>query len=194
MTQTDVQKWIAQRIGAVSLVYSTYDALIEVGVEVPDRSIDYQVRCPWHGTDNKPSARYYGSGPNPHFYCFKCKIQLNSVGIYAKHRSISFMEGLKELERRFSIKISKSPDHSIEQNEPSVYDDIPTLINIIEKKLARLRDKCPMNNYVKFCRLMDTIQYDYDATSKATPEMISALKKLISKMDDVVAQSHDQPN
>jgi len=194
MPQTAHQEWINNRIKAVSSRFSVYDVLVENGIELADQFTDLQISCPFH-KDQKPSARYYGSGGG-HFHCYSCKTHANnSIALYGKFRSIDFMPALKELERRFGIKIPRQPDipgyeeptdKISAEYKSDAWADIPRILALLEKKLLRLRDKAPLVDYIKFCRVLDVVQWDFDKNqSKATPAMIQILEKLRNKMDEM---------
>jgi hypothetical protein len=191
----EIKKWVQARIAAVEEVYTAYDALTEAGVELNDRYTDMQVSCPLpaHGPDARPSARYYGSSTKPHFFCFKEKESHNGISLYASLKGIRFMDALQELERRFHIKILKHPDGPA-ITEPADRDstyvsnqwnDVPRMLAYLEKKLARLKPRCGFSDYVKFCRVLDAVSWDFDKSGKASPAMADILKKLMAKMDEV---------
>ena len=102
------------------------------------------------------------------------------------------MDALSTLERRFGLKIPRKPEPSpiVEPiSKDSSYtsekwSDIPVVLAILENKLLRLRDRCNMIDYIKFCRVIDAVQWDYERIQKVTPEMADVLSKLIQKMDD----------
>lgn len=194
-TKTEHQKWIQRRVEAVNSVYSVFDALSDSGIELIDQGSDIQIQCPLpgHGPDNRPSGRYYG-GTRGNFYCFKCKENLNtSVNVISALKGSKFMEVLVALERRFNIKIPKKPDEVVETDvaergfdyESTKRMDVPTMLEMLEKKLRRIRNRCPLTDYVKFCRLMDAVHHDFERIGKSTPEMAAALSKLSGKINDV---------
>ena len=192
--KTAYQEWVNHRIQAVDSKYSIYDILLENGIELADQFTDLQISCPFH-KDQRPSARYYGSR-NGHFHCYSCKTHANnSITLYAKFRHLEFMPALKELERRFGIKISRKPD-VLDREEPTdkisseykshAWNDIPRLLQILENKLLRIRDHTSLIDYAKFCRVLDVVQWDFDKNqNQATPAMIEILKKLRKKMDEI---------
>lgn len=188
--------------------YSTYDVLVERGVNnVPDPSTPTQISCPFHGPDRKPSARYYPKSGSKHDYvrCYKCRENWDAIGLYAKFKGIRFMDALVELERRFKIRVPRRPEES-EIVEPSdrgaayvsdKWADIPRVLAILESKLLRIRDRCGMSDYVKFCRVIDAVSWDFDKLGKGTPEMTAALKKVMERMDEVALLpefEEDSPN
>jgi len=196
-SKTEFQEWIVRRVREVESHISMYDILTSNNIDIPEERTDFQISCPLpgHGPDNRPSARYYGSGQRPHFFCFKCKVRLDSINLYAKFRGLRFMDALADLEKRFRIKIPRRPEGP-EIVEPSErkseyvsdkWSDVPRVLAILEKKLISIRDRCGMSDYVKFCRLIDSVQYDYDKTQVSTPEMVSVLMRAISMVNDITA-------
>ena len=195
LTKTAHQDWVRRRVEAVQKTYNAYDALTEHGSDLPNRHGDFQLSCPFHGPDSRPSARYYGANANPHFHCYTCKVHEYGVGLYAKFKSLKFMQALVDLERRFGIKIPKRPE-GVDIEEPAekgaeyksgAWDDVPRVLELVEKKLIRLRRKLSLIDFVRFCKVVDTIQWDLTHNgNKATPEMSQALAKLRELMDNSI--------
>lgn len=196
------QEWIRERIRAVSERYDVYDALVEEGIELGDRNMTVQVRCPLpgHGPDNTPSARYYAAGESgkPYFYCFKCKGRFDGIGMLARLRGMEFMRVLSELERRLGIKIPLRPEVKlhipIDKNssyESEAWSDVSRVMTMLEKKLVRCREKVSLLEFVKWCRVIDAVRWDLSQCGgKATPEMVQILVKLNGIMS-VVGQDAD---
>ena len=197
LNQTTTSEWISRRINAVRSVYTAYQCLCENGLgnDIPDEHTATQIKCPIHGVDNNPSARYYPRSGNrhDHFFCFRCKLNLDSIGLFAKFKGIRFMDALSDLEKRFRVQIPRRPEgpEIVEPTDRGAsyvsdkWSDVPRVLVILETKLLRIRDRCSMSDYVKFCRLLDAVSWDYDKAQKATPEMTAALKKTMDKMDDI---------
>lgn len=177
----------------MSSVYDAHDALLECGVEMGDKESTVQIPCPLpgHGPDNKPSARYYsasGSGP-AHFYCFKCRVNLNGIGLFAKVRGMEFMRALSELERRFGIRVPPKPDVQVnalaDRGQVSeAWGDVPRMLSHLENKLKRVRNRVSMLEYVKWCRVVDAVRWDLDMNGGIqSPDMVGVLVKLKDIMD-----------
>ncbi|MGW8179365.1 MAG: hypothetical protein ACWGQW_11485, partial [bacterium] len=102
------------------------------------------------------------------------------------------MEALKDLERRYRLKVAKRPegppieepkDKSSSTYESEAWSDVTRVLPMLERKLLRLRDRVSLNDYVKFCRLLDRVTYDFDKSKgESTPAMIEALSLLRNKM------------
>jgi hypothetical protein len=197
MSKTDIQEWISRRTKAVMDVYSAFDCLAENGIELISPTDDMQIPCPFH-PDTRPSARYYAmGGRDGRFHCFKCKYHLDSINLFAKFNNYEFMKALSELERRFRIKIPLRPD-APEIKDPvdrgsdyisPAWSDVPRFLKILEDKLARIRYKVPMQDFIKFCRVLDSVQWDIDHNGEQTKSMIDILGKVRVMMEEVEERS-----
>jgi hypothetical protein len=194
----EMKIWIDKRIEAVNDKYSIFDSLIENGTELVDKFTDYQIKCPLpnHGQDNRPSARYYapvGKNKWGNFYCFKCKLNFSSSPAFiSKFKSVGFMDALKDLERRFGIKIPMVPEGIDIPDETGIkrdkyvsknWNDVPKMLEILESKLKRIKTKCSMRDYIKFCRVIDEVHWDNDR--KQGVGLNQVLKQLLKQMEDV---------
>ena len=205
LEKTTTQIWIRGRVNNVLSRYSVYDCLHENGhgEMLVDEETSVQIRCPDpnHGVDNRPSSRYYPrSGGRPAYVrCFKCKESWNGLNLFAKFQNLRFMDALSALEKRYHIRVERKPDapafkelldkDSNYQSEK--WADVPYVLNLLEVKLSRVKSKCSMLDYIKFCRVLDNVLYDYDKLEKSTPDMISVLLKLRNLMDEASTITDD---
>jgi hypothetical protein len=202
LEKTSVQEWIKKRVHAVHERYSAYACLVEHGVtDVPDETTPTQLFCPFHHNVSTMAARYYprAGGRPAYVRCFRCKENWDALNLFAKYKRIRFMDALVALERRFHIRIPRRPDMP-EYKEladrgsgyvSEKWADVPYVLKLLEGKLARLRDKCAMADYVKFCRVLDHVAYDYDRIEKSTPEMVSILLTVRNRMDEAALVTDD---
>jgi hypothetical protein len=197
----EIREWIQRRVAAVRESYSAYTCLSEKGIELPDESTPFQVSCPFHGADNTPSARYYPREGGKHDYlrCFKCRENWDCINLIAKFQGLRFMDALQNLERRFRIKIPQRPEapEIVEPTDRSSsyvsdqWNDVPRMLKLLDGKLARIKSKCGLPDYIKFCRVMDAVEWDFNKMNKSLPPMADALKKLLEKMDEVMQLPDD---
>jgi hypothetical protein len=195
--RSEVLQWIQRRVAAVREVYSAYQCLTERGVELPDESTPFQVSCPFHGADARPSARYYPRSGGKHDYlrCFKCRENWDCINLISKFNGLRFIDALADLERRFHIKIPRRPEGPeivapVDRESGYVSDqwkDVPRMLGLLESKLARIRDKASLHDYIKFCRVLDAVQWDFDKVNQSTPAMADILRKTVDKMDEVMS-------
>lgn len=200
MSRTEAQDWVARRAKAVLAVYSAFDALTENGIELQDRGEDMQIPCPFHN-DTRPSARYYARGGiDSRFHCFKCKYHLHGIDLFMKFKNLDFMTALVELERRFRIKVPRRPEapdikDPIDRSSGYVSDawsDAPRVVKILEARLPKIRGVVPMSDYVKFCRVLDSVQWDLDRSEGVTtPDMVQILNRVKAMMEEASVRSAD---
>jgi len=197
LSKTEHQQWIRRRADAVRQVYTAYDALIEFGQgeALIDQDTAIQVSCPFHGVDARPSARYYPSSGSRSDYlrCYYCKENWDALNLFMKFRGLQFMDALKELERRYRLKVPKRPDgtpieepkdRSSSEYVSEAWLDVPRVLDMLEKKLARVRDRASLIDYVRFCRVLDRVRWDLDlAKGEPTDAMVQILDKLRKAMD-----------
>ena len=191
--KTREKEILEMRVRTINSIYSAFTALAESGIDLQDESTSEQILCPYHGDKNKPSARYYSSSgrAQSHFFCFKCRLRLDAVGIFARHKHLKFMDALKALERRYNItppKIEDGPSFSFTDKsggyESDQWQNVEKMLDLCENKLSRVRPKCSMHEFIKVCRLIDNVRYDFEKIGKATPDMVIGLNKIRFLMDD----------
>lgn len=202
LAQTSVQEWIKRRVVAVHERYTAFMCLMENGVtDVPDETTPTQLFCPFHHNVSTMAARYYPrSGGRPSYVrCFRCKENWDGLNLFAKYKRMRFMDALVAIERRFQIRVPRRPDapefkELADRGSGYVSEkwaDVPYVLKLLEGKLVRLRDKCAMADYVKFCRVLDHVAYDYDKVEKSTPDMVSILLTVRNRMDDAMLVTDD---
>ena len=194
--------WIKRRADAIRGVYSAFDALVELGVEgLSDEDAPTPLFCPFHTNVNTPAAHYYPrrGGRAGYLHCFAEKSSWDAINIYMKRKNLRFMEAIGELERRFRIKVERRPEGpAIEFKERSSgttseeWANVPRVLDVMEKKLLRIRSRCGLTDYVKFCRVIDAVRWDWESTSQSTPTMANALAKLSAMMDNVIIDPVDE--
>jgi hypothetical protein len=200
MEKAQFEEWMNQRASKVRSQYTAFDALKEngFGEAIPDQNTPTQISCPSHGPDKRPSARYYPTTGNQadYVHCYTCKMHADSIGLYSKFKGLKWYDALKDLERRFGIKVTKQPDGTPFQEpvsktsvsyESEKWGDVPAMLELLESKLIRLRDKVIMTDFIKFCRVIDTVSWDLDHNQQVvTPAMIDILGKVYLKMNQAI--------
>ncbi len=198
--KTREKEILEMRIEKINSIYSAFDALTESGLNLQDENTSEQVLCPYHEDKNKPSARYYApSGRTPgHFFCFKCRLRLDSVGIYSRYKRIKFMDALKGLERRYNITPPKLEDQ-VEISftdrsggyESEEWKNVERVLDLCESKLSRVRSKCSMPEFVRLCRLLDNVRYDWEKSGVKNPDMVVGVNKARFLMDDYMSRTDE---
>lgn len=107
-------EWYKQRVETIHRTVSAYDVLRHIGVDLKQSADDReeQFSCPFHGADNKPSARVYPDDANSrsHVWCYVCQEpHWDAIGLWKKHNNVSFGAALSGLERTFGIETPELP-------------------------------------------------------------------------------------
>lgn len=195
---TSAQEWIKRRADAVRTKYTAYQCLHEHGhgEHLVDEDTPISVFCPFHPNTATMAARYYPASGRKTDYvrCFRCHENWDSINLYLKFKGLPFMEALKDLERRFGIKVERIPemaeevplpaDKSSSSYESPAWQDVPRMLGLLEGKLVRLRETASLLDFVRFCRVLDSVSYDLDRLKgEQTNEMVEVLGRLREKMD-----------
>jgi DNA primase len=168
---------LKKRVQLVNEVYPVYEQLKELGHTLSDKDTPFQIACPFH-EDNKPSARYYPGSDKEnygHVHCFSCKAHTDTCGLYAKLKNIGFGSALKELERRFNIKIKETKE---EKPIPGA-ENPKRLISLAEKKLRQIRNSSSLQDYVKICQMVDGVEWEIKKSEKVSPKIIENIHKIL---------------
>lgn len=194
--------WIRRRADAVRQRYTAFQCLHENGhgEMLVDEDTAVSVFCPFHTNVNTPAARYYpASGSRTDYVrCFRCHENWDSLNLYLKFKGLDFMGAVRDLERRFGIRVERRPDESAAIESPrdrssdsyvsEAWGDVPRVLDMLERKLARVRGSSSLHDYVRFCRVLDAVRYDLDLNKgQQTDPMVSVLGKLRASMDSVLA-------
>jgi hypothetical protein len=194
---TSAQEWIKARAEAVRKKYTAFQCLHEHGhgEHLVDEDTPVSIFCPYHANVNTMAARYYPASGRKSDYvrCFRCHENWDALNLYLKFKGVTFMDALRELERRFNIKVDRRPeeqapeplvDKSSSKYESEAWGDVPRVLLMLEEKLGRLRARASLHEYVRFCRVLDSVSYDLNrAKGEQTDEMVEVLGKLRQKMD-----------
>lgn len=90
--------------------------------------VPQQVRCPFHGKDNKPSARLYPD--TDRFYCFVCKESMDAFSFFQAYVGMSFKEDrdaaeklLSEIEEEYNLEQYSLDDYKKDDDQVVELDE-----------------------------------------------------------------------
>lgn len=134
------------------LILRTVDlagVMLDYGVQFafnPKHAIEVQFRCPFHGKDQKPSARLYRNTQS--CYCWFCKKKWDVVSFVQDKEGFSFINALKFIMERYHVDTSSIPDDPEIKLDPppKVSDDDIRLISI-RRRLQELRGVIALERY-----------------------------------------------
>ncbi len=203
---TILKDWIKQRALSVKSRYNAFDCLCENGHsdKLVNENVSVSIFCPFHPNTNTPAARYYSVNTGKHDFlkCYVCKESWDCINLHAKFKGVRYMEALSNLEKRFGIKVSKRPEpppiaDPLNREDGYVSDkwsDPISVVKIIEKKLERIKNSADLKTYVKVCRVLDHVAYDYGLSKETSQEMMDVLKKAMNICDEEIIKQVECDN
>lgn len=123
----------------------------------PRRVDEAQLRCPFHGPDKKPSARFYKSTQS--LFCWVCRKRWDAIAFIMDKENMSFLQAIRFLINKYKIDISSIPDNpefTLSKSSPSTIDSYETFIagnqsnidlKLIKKKIRSFRGKLSFKKY-----------------------------------------------
>jgi len=117
-----------RRIRDKVTLFSLYPKLTGKTV-ITSFDVPQQVRCPFHGKDNKPSARLYPS--TDRFYCFVCKESMDAFSFFQAFTGMSFEEDrdnaenlLTEIEEEYNLEQYNLDDYRKDTDQENQVDEV----------------------------------------------------------------------
>lgn len=138
------------------LIIETLDlgrVMLDYGVQFtydPMAVDEVQYRCPFHGRDNKPSARFYRQTKS--CYCWVCKRKWDVISFIRDKETLPYIQTLQHIVARYGIDTSVIPEEpDIRKHRAPSTSDISTRMRSVRGKLHSLRGKL---DYKKFNALV----------------------------------------
>jgi DNA primase len=136
--------------------------LKEDGIVFSDMS-EEQVRCPFHGPDNKKSSRFYKSTDS--IYCWTCKKSWNLFSYLTQRDGVSFREVLEGLVKKYRVDVSSVPD-AIEgakqkrlKSKLVKYDTKKLYLEKLQNIVTEIRNEIPQEKYVRLVFAFMLLKY-----------------------------------
>ena len=187
------------RLQRVKESASLYDLLTAEGAEPRFADRSGQIPCcftashPKRG-DVRPSARYYPKGERDDhetYYCWVCTERpLDVIGFLQRARGISFIEALRELERKYNVRyddIQLSPDIGKELDKMSRAKqqvDPKKMLAYSERLLLERKSSLGLKKFTSMCYFLDLIYHRHD--EKEPSPTVARLEKWQAKLHSLV--------
>ena len=190
--------WMRQRSQAVKDSISAHDVLRYHGISLrySGSGHEEQIQCPFHGKDNKPSARVYpdDARSKSHVFCYTCGNGKNwdVFALWRKFKGdeeMKFSQAVYGLENAFGI-IPPDPPKAVASDEEE--DEGPTeqerevfdLFDQAERRLRDSRGSFEREGYLRLGQLLDKVRYRMD-NRQVTPEQAEAiLRQIFNKISE----------
>jgi hypothetical protein len=198
-TSPEVKAWYQIRIRAIHTRATAHDILRRNGIELKNTGErEEQFSCPFHGRDEKPSARVYpGSPQSPsHIWCFVCKERLDAIGLWRKFNGgedKSFHASLAEMERHYGLPTPAVPADARRIPQPVAEKDkgeFERLCGLCEHRLRDTRDDYvrlnDMTGYLAAGAVLDRTLHQTNEGHMGFREGVEVLKILIQRIGEKV--------
>lgn len=123
--------------------------MVDYGVSFsydPIKADEAQFRCPFHGADNKPSARYYRATQS--CFCWYCKKRWDVIGFVRDKEKLSYIDALNFLVRRYNVDLAGIPDKpTIIHKQKVSLNHSEIQYRYIKGRLRSMRGKIPFEKY-----------------------------------------------
>jgi len=190
-----IKAWFAMRREAIHEMITAHDVLRLHGVSFrhsTDR--EEQFSCPFHGQDNKPSARVYTAKADSrsHVWCFVCQQPWDAISLWKKfsgeekkHNQI-----LIEMERHLGIKTPEVPEgvHAVAQVDDTDKTSYAIFLDLCEHRLKEARENYlaqdDMNGFLIAGSILDKLISRVSDGRLQYVKAIELLKQLIDKIGD----------
>ena len=146
----------------------------------PLHTEEAQFRCPFHGNDNKPSARYYRSTQT--CYCWVCAKRWVVISFIKDKESLNFYSTLNFVVKKYQLDTSSIPEgvefQPLKSKEKEVSDQRISFI-YLKNRIRDFRGKISFERYRALCCFYQMAEFkasqDIDVTE--------SLKKLELKIE-----------
>jgi hypothetical protein len=142
----------------------------------PKHADAVQFKCPFHGKDNKPSARLYNTTNTA--WCWVCRKAWDPISFIMDKEKMSFMQALRYLIDRFKIDTSSILDQPTIEFKPITISETRVSMKHLHNSILGLRKKIPLEKYSALCGVYCMIEYR-ESTGK---DIIESVKKLEGKI------------
>jgi hypothetical protein len=146
----------------------------------PMKVNEAQFKCPFHGKDNKPSARFYRDTQT--CWCWVCQKSWDVVSFIMDKEQLYFKQAINFLIEKYKIdtsSISEDPEFAPPAAKQVSETDVEMLC--LQRKIRDLRGKIPFERYKNICAALYMIKYNQCLGKN----ILDSIKKLDTKLNTV---------
>ena len=185
-------EWYQLRVENIRSHVSAADVLARNGVTLRKHGLQAeQISCPFHGKDNRPSAKYFPeeAGGRSHVWCFVCRENWDAIGLWKKFTgSERFSDVLRQLEQAFGLTAPEPPTTRIRERAEvnPLADESRQLLNLCESRLREHRRAFEMRSHLRLGALLDHTRFYLDSGHIDHATAIARLKSILSRIREKV--------
>jgi hypothetical protein len=192
-----VKQWVQERIKTLHDKVTAHDVLRRFGVKLQytaDRA--EQISCPFHGVDNRPSARVYPEsveGPS-HVWCWVCRERWDCIGLWKRHTGFEgrFTALLRDIERAFGITPPETPEGIGNYEHDEDAEEVAALFDVCEKRLMSAKGAFDMKGFLTLGLLLDRVRHDFNKKLLPATDAKISLRKILDKIGEKVRSCPDE--
>lgn len=189
-----LRAWIQLRIAGLHDRVSAYDVLRRYGVALRQSGDgrEEQFSCPFHGRDQKPSAKVYPKSERSpsHAWCFVCQERWDSVELFRKFTdpTVPFLRTLAHMEHEFGITTPEPPrDVSFSTGEvPQARVDLDRQFDLCEHRLKLAKGQFDAKGYLILGSVLDRLWTGLNKGGVSDAKARETLRKVLDKINEKV--------
>jgi hypothetical protein len=184
-------EWNRQRVEDIHQRVTAHDILRHGGVSLRGNG-EEQISCPFHGADNRPSARIYPEDARnrSHVWCFVCQERWDAIALWKKFYpgEKTFSRVLTEIEQAFGLKAPEQPTEvSFEKNRVDLSrESFDALYQAAEGRLVRARAAYQylddLTGYLSAGQVLDKLRYRVDSGRMPPQKGEQILRELLARI------------
>lgn len=189
--------WFRLRVEAIHEMVSAFDVLRRNGVELKQTADNRgeQIQCPFHGRDQKPSAKVHpaeATAPS-HVWCYVCRQQWDAISLWRKFNGGEekpFGQVLSEIESAYGIKTPEIPEDAI-FDSPRTDTALEEFLVLFEVCDSRLRDSKPAyqhlgdrNAFFAAGSVLDKVHHQVTSRKMPTSKGLEILRQVLNKIGE----------
>lgn len=154
--------------------------MVDYGVSFtfdPSIADEVQFRCPFHGKDNKPSARYYSETKS--CFCWYCKKRWDAISFVRDKENLSYGDAVNHLVRKYRVDLSGIPEKpTLNMKQKEVVSGFNVQIRYIRQRLRANRGKFPFEKYRSLVGALFMAVYEQNEGNDVLPLLLKIEKKI----------------
>lgn len=188
-------RWTKERLETLRGNVTAHDVLRHFGVSLrhDGSTQEEQISCPFHGKDNRPSARVYPqTGPSPSgLYCWTCQKRWDIVGLWKMFYGddqMKFSVALRGLESAFGIIAPDVPEFYEDDFEDNSerFEEVQYLLRVCESRLLEAKPSFDMTGYLTLGKLLDALYYAIDQDSMSLDGVEIRARMVLNKIGEKI--------
>lgn len=188
-----VRAWMQLRIDAIHDRVTAHEVLRQFGVKLRYHGSEHeeQFSCPFHGKDNKPSARVFPArdGKPSGVWCFVCQERWDSIALWRKFtdESLPFRQTLASMERDYGIPVPEAPRMAQDRTaKPNIPEGHQKLLDACEARLRASKQSFEPRAHLTLGVLLDRIRVQMESHALPLPEAEKRLRAILDKIGERV--------